>query len=275
MTATEKTPPKRRANDVETASPALEMAADDPERLYTEWRGGQRSLESLALLVPLNVIFLWQARQRISDPEFAALMAGLEIQEVELRDLPNVKSSETDAEQQRMEAAVAAFKSRMGGFDVVTLQDAITELDMKPVLLSKTPLADGVGFRLAFARGPEDGPAKPGTPPELTVIGRAYIASQSMQTTVKCEAVFAAPGMEHELYCRVLVPLPLHKGGRRRLLVSVLDNETRQPVKLPPAVAEVFHEKNLFDLRLLKKGGAATPGLGSAVKGAFGRLFKS
>lgn len=267
--------PKRRVNDVEPTNPAAEIAADDPERLYQELRAGKRSIQSLAPLIPLNVAFLWQARARISDAEFAVLMSGLDIQEVQIGDLPTLKANEPDPEQQRTAAVIAAFNARMTGFDLVSLQEVISEQDVKPVLMTKTPLVDGVGIRMCFAKGPEEGLAKAGTPPELTLLCRAYIASQSMQSTLKCEAIFSAPGMEHDLYCRIVVPVPIYKGGRRRLLVSVLDNETRQPVRLPPAVAEIFHEKNLFDLRLLKKSGAAGSGLGDAVKGAFGRLFKT
>lgn len=265
-------PPKRRANDVPTVSPEP-PAEDDPERLYTEWRAGKRSLASLEPLIPLNVAFQWLSSGRISNAEFGVLMADLEIHQVDIGDPHSAKAAEPDAEQQRANAVVSAFNARMASFDQVRLQDTISELDLKAVLQARTPLVDGIGFRMGFAKGPDDSLAKPGTTPQLTVLCRAFIASTSMSSTVKCEAVFSAPGMEHDRYCRIVVPLPLVKGGRRRLLVSVLDNETRQPVELPPALADLFHEKYLFDLRLLRKGGTA--GLGSAVKGAFGKLFRS
>lgn len=268
-------PPKRRANDAESVVPAGAIDEDDPEHLYRELRAGKRSIESLAPLIPLNVAFLWQTQRRINDEEFAALMAGLDVQHVDIGDLPRQNTAAPGADSQRADAVAAAFQSKMNAFDIVTLHDAVTEIDMKPVLSSRTPLVDGIGIRMAFAKGPEDGLAKPGTPPGLTLLCRAYIASVSMQSTLKCEALFSALGMERDLYCRLVVPLPIHKGGRRRLLVSILDNETRQPVSLPPEVAEFFHEKNLFDLRLLKKSGTTPGGVGSAVKGAFGRLFKS
>lgn len=267
--------PKRRANDVESVAPADAIDEDDPDRLYQDLRAGKRSIESLTPLIPLNVAFLWHAQRRISDVEFAALMAGLDIQHVDIGELPQQNMSAPAADSQRADAVAAAFQSKMAAFDLVTLHDVVTELDMKPVLSSRTPLVDGIGIRMAFAKGPEDGLAKPGTPPGLTLLCRAYIASVSMQSTLKCEAVFSALGMERDLYCRLVVPLPLQKGGRRRLLVTVLDNETRQPVPLPPEVAEYFHEKNLFDLRLLKKSGTTPRGVGSAVKGALGRWFKS
>lgn len=267
--------PKRRANDVESVAPADAIDEDDPERLYQDLRAGKRSIESLAPLIPLNIAFLWQTQRRINEVEFAALMAGLDIQHVDIGELPEQKTSAPLADPQRADAAAAAFHSKMAAFDVITLHEVISDLDMKPVLSSRTPLVDGIGIRMAFAKGPEDGLAKPGTPPGLTLLCRAYIASVSMQSTLKCEAVFSALGMERDLYCRLVVPLPIQKGGRRRLLVTILDNETRQPVPLPPEVAEFFHEKNLFDLRLLKKGGTTTGGVGSAVKGAFGRWFKS
>lgn len=268
-------PPKRRANDAESVVPAGAIDEDDPEHLYRELRAGKRSIESLAPLIPLNVAFLWQTQRRINDEEFAALMAGLDVQHVDIGDLPRQNTAAPGADSQRADAVAAAFQSKMNAFDIVTLHDAVTEIDMKPVLSSRTPLVDGIGIRMAFAKGPEDGLAKPGTPPGLTLLCRAYIASVSMQSTLKCEALFSALGMERDLYCRLVVPLPIHKGGRRRLLVSILDNETRQPVSLPPEVAEFFHEKNLFDLRLLMKSGTTPGGVGSAVKGAFGRLFKS
>lgn len=252
--------PKRRANDVPTVSPEP-LADDDPERLYTELRAGKRDLDSLAPLVPLSAVFQWLSSGRISHAEFGVLMANLEIQQVEA------------TRQLRANAVVAAFNARMASFDQVRLQDTISELDLKAVLQARTPLVDGIGFRMGFAKGPDDSLAKPGTTPQLTVLCRAFIASTSMSSTVKCEAVFSAPGMEHDRYCRIVVPLPLARGGRRRLLVSVLDNETRQPVELPPAVADLFHEKYLFDLRLLRKRGTAS--LGAAVKGAFGKLFGS
>lgn len=267
------TPPKRRANDIPTVSP-VESAEDDPERLYAELRAGQRSLDSLAPLIPLNVAFLWLSQGKISQTEFDALMADLEIQQVELRDLPSRKAVELEREQQRAKAVAAAFSARMAGFEQVSQHETIGELELKAVMQARAPLVDGIGIRMAFAKAPESGLAPPGTPPELSILCRAYVASTSMSSTVKCEAVFSAPTMDTELYCRIVVPLPLAKGGRRRLLVSILDNETRQPVKLPPALAELFHEKNLFDLRLLKKGDASSGRLGSAVKGALGRLFR-
>lgn len=278
MTDSTKTPPdadapKRRLNDVPTRDPALEAAADDPELLYKELRAGKRSIQSLAALLPLNVAFQWQAQRRISDQEFGLLMAGLDILQVDIGEMPTQKANEPDPDQQRTAAVIAAFKARMANFDTISLVPEITELEMKPVFQTKTPLVDGIGFRLGFAAGQEDAPAKPGTPPALTVLGRAYIASTSLRSAVKCEALFSAVGMEHEIHCRVVVPLPLQKGGRRRLLVSVLDNETRQPVQLPAAVAELFHEKNLFDIRLLKKGDGPGSDLGSALVGAFGKLF--
>lgn len=266
-------PPKRRANDIPTMSP-IELAEDDPERLYAELRAGQRDLASLAPLVPLNVAFLWLSQGKISQAEFDALMADLEILQVELRDLPTRKAAELDREQQRARAVAAAFNARMTSFEPGSPIETIGEVELKSVMQARTPLVDGIGFRMAFAKTAEGGLATPGTAPELTVLCRAYIASTSMLSTVKCEAVFSAPTMDVDLYCRIVVPLPLAKGGRRRLLVSVLDNETRQPVKLPPALAELFHEKNLFELRLLKKGDTSAGGLGSAVKGAFGRLFR-
>lgn len=267
--------PKRRANDIESVIPADAIEEDDPERLYQDLRAGKRSIESLAPLIPLNIAFLWQTQRRINDVEFTALMAGLDIQHVDIGELAEPKTATAATDPQRANAVVAAFQSKMAAFDLVTLHDVVTELDMKPVLSSRTPLVDGIGIRMAFAKGPEDGLAKPGTPPGLTLLCRAYIASVSMQSTLKCEAVFSALGMERDLYCRLVVPLPLQKGGRRRLLATILDNETRQPVPLRPEVAEFFHEKYLFDLRLLKKSGTTTGGVGSAVKGAFGRWFKS
>lgn len=280
MSATKQTPPsiaaeppRRRATDVATVSP---LAEDDPERWYEELRAGKRSIQSLVPLLPLNVAFLWHSQHRLSAAEFAALMAGMDVLEVEIGDLPTQKACEPDAEQQRANAVIAAFNSRMANFDAISLPDDIGELELKPVLAARTPLAEGIGIRMAFAKGPQDGLAKAGTPPELTLTCRAFIASTSMVSAIKCEAVFSAPTMERDLYCRLIVPLPIQKGGRRRLLVSVLDNETRQPVQLPPALAELFHEKNLFELRLLRKSGAATgAGIGSAVKGALGKLFKS
>lgn len=267
--------PKRRANDVESVVPPGAIDEDDPDHLYQELRAGKRSIEALAPLIPLNVAFLWHSQRRISDVEFAALMAGLDIQHVDIGELADPQTAVAATDPQRANAVAAAFLAKMAAFDLVSLHDLVTELDMKPVLSSRTPLVDGIGIRMAFAKGPEDGLAKPGTPPGLTLLCRAYIASVSMQSTLKCEAVFSALGMERDLYCRLVVPLPIQKGGRRRLLVTILDNETRQPVPLPPEVAEFFHEKNLFDLRLLKKSGTTTGGVGSAVKGAFGRLFKS
>lgn len=266
--------PKRRANDVESVVPPGAIDEDDPEGLYQELRAGRRSIESLAPLIPLNVTFLWHAQRRISDVEFAALMAGLDIQHVDIGELTDPQTAVAATDPQRANAVAGAFLAKMAAFDLVTLHDLVTEVDMKPVLSSRTPMVDGIGIRMAFAKGPEDGLAKPGTPPGLTLLCRAYIASVSMQSTLKCEAVFSALGMERDLYCRLVVPLPIQKGGRRRLLVTILDNETRQPVPLPPEVAEYFHEKYLFDLRLLKKGGTTPGGVGSAVKGAFGRLFK-
>ena len=280
MTAPEEKPPsiappainKRRAIDGE-AAPTVGVPDDDPERLYEELRAGKRNIQSLAPLIPLNIAFLWQAQRRLSDAEFAVLMADLDIQEVMISDLPTQKSAEPEVALQRTGAVVAAFNARMAGFEIVTLQEAITELDMKTVLQAKAPLIDGIGFRMSFAKSADDSLPKAGTPPQLTVSCRAYIASTSMASSVKCEAVFSAPGLERDLYCRVVVPLPIYKGGRRRLLTLVLDNETRQAVKLPPAVADIFHEKNLFDLRLLKKAGAAPGSIGSAVKGALGIFF--
>lgn len=267
--------PKRRANDVESVVPPGAIDEDDPDHLYQELRAGKRSIEALAPLIPLNVAFLWHAQRRISDVEFAALMAGLDIQHVDIGELADPQTAVAATDPQRANAVAAAFLAKMAAFDLVSLHDLVSELDMKPVLSSRTPLVDGIGIRMAFAKGPEDGLAKPGTPPGLTLLCRAYIASVSMQSTLKCEAVFSALGMERDLYCRLVVPLPIQKGGRRRLLVTILDNETRQPVPLPPEVAEYFHEKYLFDLRLLKKAGPPTGGVGSAVKGAFGRWFKS
>lgn len=264
--------PKRRANDIPTVSPA-EPADDDPDRLYAELRAGQRSLASLVPLLPLNVAFLWLSQGKISQAEFGLLTADLDIQQVEVGELPRHKAAEPDEKQQRANAVAAAFKSRMASFDRASAADLIGEPELKAVLQARTPLVDGVGFRMAFAKATDGELAKPGTAAELTILCRAYIASTSMSSTVKCEAVFSAPGMD-DLYTRLVVPLPLARGGRRRLLVSILDNETRQPVQLPPAVAELFHEKNLFDLRLLRKSELGS-GLGSAVKGALGRLFRS
>jgi len=264
---------KRRTSDVDTGPVSGAIAEDDPELLYSELRTGKRSIESLAPLIPLNLAFLWQMQRRISDAEFAVLMADLDIQEVVIADLPGQKTSAPDTAHQRNDVVVAAFRARMDGFESVSLQDVVTELDMKPVLASRTPLVDGIGVRMLFAKGADDSLAKAGTPPQLTLLCRAYIASGSMQSSIKCEAVFSAGGMESDLYCRIIVPLPIHKGGRRRLQTTVLDNETRQPVPLPPAIADLFHEKNLFDLRLLKKSGATTASIGSAVKGAMGILF--
>lgn len=263
----------RRSSDTVLDVAPVAVAEDDPERLFAELRAGKRSIHSLAPLIPLNIAFLWQAQRRISDEEFADLMADLEIQEVVIADLPTHQTAAPDAGQQRDAAVIAAFHARMAGFDQVSLQEVIAEGDMKPVLLAKTPLVDGVGFQMNFARGTDDSPAKPGTAPQLTVLCRAYVAS-STPSTVKCEAVFSGAGLDHDLYCRVIVPLPIYKAGRRRLLNVILDNETRQPVRLPAAVGELFQEKNLFDLRLLKKPGASPSGIGSAVKGAMGLLFK-
>ena len=263
---------KRRAID---AAPTSDVAVteESPEQLLEALRAGKRSIQSLAPFIPLNVAFMWQTQRLISEAEFSALMAGLEIQEVVIGDIPSQKAREPDGAPQRTDPIVLAFNTRMAGFDIVNLQDAITEIDMKSVLTAKTPLIDGIGIRMSFAKGPDDTLAKPGTPAQLTVVCRAYLASTSMQSTLKCEAVFSAKGMERDLYCRVVVPLPIYKGGRRRLQTLVLDNETRQPVPLPPAIGELFHEKYLFDLRLLKKPGAPTGGLGSAVKGALGMFF--
>lgn len=266
--------PKRRVNDAEPAKPLTGDATDDPEALYSELRAGKRSIESLAAFIPLNVVFTWHAQRKISEVEFAALMAGLEIQQVEIRDIPQHKANEPDAAQQRSDAVIAAFKSRMSNFELSAEQDVITEDDLKSVFLAGTPLLDGVGIAMSFVKSEEGKPVKPATPPALTVLCRAFIASKSMQSTVKCEAVFTAGGMTRDLYCRIVLPLPLHKGGRRRLLVSVLDNDTRQPVNLPPEVAELFHEKNLCGLQVLRKSAPASGGIGSAVMGAFGKMFK-
>lgn len=265
----------RRSSDAIVGADSAGSTAvdDDPERLYAELRAGKRSIHSMAPLIPLNIAFLWQAQRRISDDEFAVLMADLEIQEVVIADLPTHRTTEPEAGQQRDAAVIAAFHARMAGFDQVSLQDVISDADMKPVLLAKTPLVDGIGFRMSFARGTDDSPAKPGAAAQLTVLCRAYIAS-SAPSSLKCEAVFSGAGLDHELYCRVVVPLPIYKAGRRRLLNVILDNDTRQPVPLPATLAELFHEKDLIDLRLLKKPGAPSGGIGSAVKGAMGILFK-
>ena len=267
--------PKRRSNDLEPAHPNANPATFDPELLYAEMRAGKRSIESLAPLIPLDTAFNWHAQRRITEAEFSALMADLDIQEVLIDDLPTQKSAAQDAEQQRANAITSAFHARMASFDVTTSLDIIGETELKAALLTKTPLVDGIGIRMVFAKTADDSRAKAGTPPQLTLLCRAYIASTSMQSTVKCEAVFTAPGMDREMYCRIVVPLPIHCGGRRRLLVAILDNETRQPVNLPQAVADVFHEKYLFELQLLKKSTDAGGGFGSAVKGAFQRMFKN
>lgn len=268
--------PKRRVNDAAPTTPPNNAggAIDDPEILFGELRAGRRSIESLAPFIPLNVIFTWHAQRRISEQEFAALMAGLEIHQVDIHDVAQHRPGEPDPAQQRSNAVSAAFKNRMSNFDQVSERETITEEDMKSVFLAATPLVDGVGFALSFVKSEEGKPAPAATPPALTVLCRAYIASQSMPSTIKCEAVFSAPGMEHELYCRIVVPLPIHKGGRRRLLVSVQDNETRQPVKLPAEVAEVFHEKYLSGLQLMRKSSAPASGIGAMVFSAFGKMFK-
>ena len=266
--------PKRRIHDAEPAAPLAKDASDDPEALYSELRAGSRSIESLAAFIPLNVVFAWHAQRKISEVEFAALMADLEIQQVEIRDIPQHKTNEPDAAQQRSDAVIAAFKSRMSNFELKAEQDVISEDDLKPVFLAATPLLDGIGIAMSFIKSEEGKPVKATTPPALTVLCRAFIASKSMQSTVKCEAVFSAGGMARELYCRIVLPLPLHKGGRRRLLVSVLDNDTRQPVNLPPEIAELFHEKNLYGLQVLRKPAPASGGIGSAVIDAFGKMFK-
>lgn len=246
---------------------------ENPDTLYERWRQGGISNESLAEKLPLNTLFEWRTRQRITDAELAALMAGREIHEVRLEDLPKPKSAAADSENRRRQALIAALDTHMASFERTETREEIGEADLKAVFLARTPLVDGVGLRLGFAKTADGAVAPPGTTPQLSLLCRAYLASTSMQCTVKCEAVFRGAGLD-EFYCRIVVPLPIRKGGRRRLLVSILDNETRQPVTLPANLAEIFHEKYLLELKLLTRPPRFLDGVGAAVGGLFGRLFK-
>lgn len=272
MPQAESSSPRRRAAD--HGAPVTPVAAQetDPEFLYAEFRAGRLGIEALAPQLPLTLVFQWHAQRRLSEAEFTALMADLEIHEVKVDDLPAHKSALEDAESQRSDAVVSAFDARMAAFDEVSSQDIVSERDLISVFQAKTLLVDGIGIRLAFARDSEGQATTHGAAPQLSLLCRAFIASTSMQSTVKCEAVFRGAGMA-DTYCRIVVPMPIHKGGRRRLLVSILDNQTRQPVNLPPALAEIFHEKYLIDLKVLRKRSDVPNSIGAKVKGVFGKLF--
>jgi hypothetical protein len=267
--------PARRASDATTPGGPV-SAIDDAEAWYRDLRSGARTIAEISTLAPLDVIFGWHAQRKVSEEEFAALMAAQEVHEVVVTDIAASKNAELDAEQKRNAALVSAFKARLGQLDQSTPQIEAGEADMSAVLQATQPLPDGVGLRVVFASppAPPEG-AGPLPPPgtTLTLLCRAYVGSASIRSAVKCEAVFASPALPGEFYCRIVVPLPVMKGGRRRLSVSVLDNETRHPVKLPPEIGELFQEKYIQELHVLRKPAPEAGGLGGLVKGTLGRFL--
>lgn len=269
------TTPARRASDATTpGGPPSKI--DDAEAWYADLRSGARPIAEIATLAPLDVIFGWYAQRKVSEAEFAALMAAQEVHEVVITDIAASKNAELDAEQKRNAALVSAFKARLGQLDQSTPQNESGEEDMRAVLAATQPLPDGVGLRVVFvapATPPEGSGPLPPPGTTLTLLCRAYVGSASVRSAVKCEAVFASPALPGEFYCRIVVPLPVMKGGRRRLSMSVLDNETRRPVKLPPEIAELFHEKFIQELHVLRKPAADSGGLGGLVKGTLGRIL--
>lgn len=267
--------PHRRVGD--GAAPVAPVAADDPEAWYQALRSGARPAAEIAHRVPLDVIFAWYSQRRLSETEFADLMAAHDVQEVRITDLATAAAVE-DAEKERAAALAAAFKSRLAALDLSAKQDSVSEDDLRAVLDASQPLPEGVGIRLVFvspATPPEGANPLPEAGARLIVSLRAYGASASIRSAVKCEALLACPALPGEVYCRVVLPLPVIRGGRRRLFVSVLDNETRQPLKLPPPVAELFQEKYIEELLVLRASSteAGGRGLGDLVRGTLGRLL--
>lgn len=268
--------PVRRASD------ALRPASDAPEAAehevwYRALRVGARPVAEIARIVPLDVIFAWHAQRRISEVEFAALMAAQDIQEVVISELAPTRSAEVDETRKHHAVLVSALRSRLAALDQVAVKDSVVEDDLRTVFDAAQPLPDGIGIVMRFASPvtpPEgSGPLPPPLTP-LTIQCRAYVASAGIRSAVKCEAVFTSPALPGEFYCRIILPLPIVKGGRRRLFVAVLDNETRQPINLPPEVAELFQEKFILELKVLRKPAQESAGgLGDLVKGTFGRLL--
>jgi hypothetical protein len=203
-------------------------------------------------------------------------MSAQDVQEVVITDLAPARSSEVDEAQKRAAILISAFRSRLSSLDDVVVKDTVGIDDLQAVLDATQPLPDGVGIHMLFtspAIAPEGSNPLPPPLTPLNVQCRAYVASASIHSAVKCEAVFSSPALAAEFYCRIVLPLPVVKGGRRRLFVCVLDNETRQPINLPPLVAELFQEKFIQELKVLRKPAPESGGLGGLVKGTFGRLL--
>lgn len=268
-------PPLRRASDA--APPAGDSAdAENVEALYRLWRSGALDTAQVAAVAPVDALFAWHAQRRIDEAEFAALIAAQEVHEVLITDVAAERNVEVDAEQARQAILASALRARVAALDLVVARDTAGEDELRPVLKATQLLAEGVGIHLVFVSpATPPGGANPLPPPgtSLTVLFRAYSASASLRSAVKCEAVFSCPAMSGELYCRVVLPLPIVKGGRRRLFVSVLDNDSRHPIKLPPTVAELFQEKYLQRLEVLSRPANDAGGLGGLLKGTIGRIL--
>ena len=263
---------KRRTTDL-AAGQGAAVPVDDPESLYQAWRSGAHSLSAMAHLAPIEVIFSWHAQRKISEAEFIALLAAQEVQEVQIGDLPKAERNDEDAAAQRMSIMVGAVKSRLETLAEISVHDQVGEAELSEVFRTNPSLIDGVGLRIVFS-APPGPPAESGPPPPtgtLTLLCRAYAASTSIRSAAKCEAVFMSAGLPTDFYCRIVLPMPVIKGGRRRLFVSVLDNETRHPINLPPPVAELFQEKYIQQLQLMRRPGTGGSGLEGLVKRTLAR----
>lgn len=265
--------PLRRSSDLAPRSTPANGMVGDPEQLLRELRSGGVTLDAIAPHLPLAVVFPWYAEWKISEAEFFTVLAEQEIDEVELSDVPLERIPPME-EVRRQKLAIAGFNARIDALKVQVALDEVTESHLSAVLQATTPLADGVGLRMLFARADDaDGAAPAAAAAALVVTCRAYIGSPGLQQAVKCEAVFSGVAMPSERYCRISLPLPIFRAGRRRLSTSVRDIQTTKPVELPPEASELFHEKHLVALQVMSRTPLPAGGLGSVVKGALGGLF--
>jgi hypothetical protein len=265
--------PLRRSSDPAPGSTPASGTVGDAEQLLKALRSGAVAVDAIAPQLPLAAVFAWYAEGKMSEAEFFTVLAEQEIDEVQLSDVPLERISPTE-EVRRQQLAIAGFNARIDALEVRAVLDEVAEGHLSAVLQAATPLADGIGLRMRFAR-PDDGAerAPPGAAAALVVTCRAYIGSPSLPQAVKCEAVFSGAAMPSEHYCRVTLPLPIFRAGRRRLSKTVRDIQTMKPVELPPEASELFHEKYMVGLEVMSKNPLPTGGLGSVVKGALGGLF--
>lgn len=263
----------RRSSDRIPSGVAAQGVTGDAEQLLQALRSGAVTIDAIAARLPLAAVFAWYAEGKISESEFFTVVAEQEIHEVELTEAPLARDAATE-EAQRQKLAIEGFNARIQALGVQLAVDAVTETHLNAVLQASTPLPEGVGVRMLFARADDgDGRAPAGAPPGLIVTCRAYIGTRSMEQVVKCEAVISGPVMPVERCLRIALPLPVFRGGRRRLSNTVRDLQTMRPLELPPEASELFHERYMVGLELMSKTPLPTGGLGSVVKGALGGLF--